>query len=275
MANGQPLTPNNQPLTPNNLVPRALCLMLVLFIFFFHNFPSLSFLKFPQFPLNLPEEVNLMMFLNYLIQLGPVQTTPVELIAVFFGLFSVWSMKKESILAFPFGIINVLIYVYICFVTKLYAYASINVFYFVMSVYGWYNWLRTGDNEEKIKISVCSKKARIGNTIAIPIFFIVLLILLKRFTDSVVPVWDALTTAIYIIGMWLLARKKLENWIFWIIGDFISIFLFAYEKLYFSSFQFLVFTIIAVLGYLEWKSKLVKTNNESLEPNPQPPTPNS
>lgn len=215
------------------------------------------------------------MFLNYLIQLGPVQTTPVELIAVFFGLLSVWSMKKESILAFPFGIINVLIYVYICFVTKLYAYASINVFYFVMSVYGWYNWLRTGDNEEKIKIAVCSKKERIGNSIAILVFFIVLLILLKRFTDSVVPIWDALTTAIYIIGMWLLARKKIENWILWIIGDFISIFLFAYEKLYFSSFQFLVFTIIAVLGYLEWQSKFVKTNNESLEPNPQPPTPNS
>jgi nicotinamide mononucleotide transporter len=206
-----------------------------------------------------------MMFLNYLIQLGPVQTTPVELIAVCFGLLSVWSMKKESILAFPFGIINVLIYVYICFVTKLYAYASINVFYFVMSVYGWYNWLRTGDNAEKIKITACSKKARIGNSIAILIFFIVLEILLKRFTDSVIPIWDALTTAIYIIGMWLLARKKIENWILWIIGDFISIFLFAYEKLYFSSFQFLVFTIIAVLGYLEWKSKLVKTNNESPE----------
>jgi nicotinamide mononucleotide transporter len=68
-----------------------------------------------------------MMFLNYLIQVGPVNTTPVELIAVFFGLLSVWSMKKESILAFPFGIINVLIYVYICFTAKFYAYASINL----------------------------------------------------------------------------------------------------------------------------------------------------
>jgi nicotinamide mononucleotide transporter len=219
-----------------------------------------------------------MMFLNYLIQLGPVQTTPVELIAVFFGLLSVWSMKKESILAFPFGIINVLIYIYICFITKLYAYASINFFYFIMSVYGWYNWLRTGDNEEKLRITVCSKKARIGNSIAILIFFIVLLILLKKFTDSVVPIWDALTTAIYIIGMWLLAQKKIENWILWIIGDFISIFLFAYEKLYFSSFQFLVFTIIAVLGYLEWQGKLIKTGDESkmlnTTPNAQPPTSN-
>jgi nicotinamide mononucleotide transporter len=201
-----------------------------------------------------------MMFLNYMIQVGPVQTTPVELIAVFFGLLSVWSMKKESILAFPFGIINVLIYVYICFTAKLYAYAGINIFYFVMSVYGWYNWLRKGDNEEKIRITECSVKERIWNSIAILVFFIVLWILLKKLTDSVVPVWDAITTAIYIIGMWLLARKKIENWILWIAGDFISIFLFAYEKLYFSSFQFLVFTIIAVLGYLEWKTKLIQNS---------------
>ena len=201
-----------------------------------------------------------MIFLNYIIQVGPVQTTPVELIAVFFGLLCVWSMKKESILAFPFGIINVLIYVYICFTAKLYAYAGINIFYFVMSVYGWYNWLRTGNNEEKIRITECSNKERIWNSIAILVFFIILWILLKKLTDSVVPVWDAITTAIYIIGMWLLARKKIENWILWIAGDFISIFLFAYEKLYFSSFQFLVFTVIAVLGYLEWRTKLIQNS---------------
>ena len=197
-----------------------------------------------------------MFFFNYLIQVGPVQTTPVELVAVFFSLLSVWSMKKESILAFPFGIINVLIYVYICFATKLYAYAGINFFYFVMSVYGWYNWLRSGDNEEKIKITECSKQERIWEGLAILVFFVVLWTLLRKYTDSIVPVWDAITTAIYIVGMWLLARKKIENWILWIAGDFISIFLFAYEKLFFSSFQFLVFTVIAVLGYLEWKGKL-------------------
>lgn len=200
-----------------------------------------------------------MYYLNYVLSFGPVQTSPVELIAVFFGILCVWSMKKESILAFPFGIINVLIYVYICYISKLYAYAGINIFYFVMSVYGWYNWLRTGSDEEKIKITECSRKESIWNSFAILVFFVILWIGLKRYTDSVVPVWDAITTAIYIIGMWLLARKKIENWILWIAGDFISIFLFAYEKLYFSSFQFLVFTIIAVLGYMEWKTKLVKS----------------
>lgn len=198
------------------------------------------------------------MFFNYLIGFGPVQTTPIELFAVAFGLLSVWSMKKESILAFPFGIINVLVYVYICFSAKLYAYAGINLFYFVMSVYGWYNWLRQDGNEEKIRITACSLRERLVYGFAIIVFFILLRILLVRFTDSIVPTWDAITTAIYIVGMWLLARKKIENWILWIAGDLISIFLFAYEKLYFSSFQFLVFTIIAVLGFLEWRKKLTR-----------------
>jgi len=198
------------------------------------------------------------MDLNFLIEFGPFKTTVVEIIAVAFGLGSVWSMKKESIFAFPFGIINVLIYVYICFVSKLYAYAGINVFFAVMSIYGWYNWSRKDQNKGNIKISRCSPKELILDIAALVFFFIILRILLIKYTDSIVPAWDALTTAIYIIAMWLLARKRIENWIGWIIGDAISIGLFAFEKLYFSSFQFLVFTIIAILGFIEWRTKLLK-----------------
>lgn len=163
-------------------------------------------------------------------------------------------MKKEKILVFPFGIINVLMYAYICYITGLYAYASINIFYFVMSAYGWYNWTRK--KEDSLKITRCSLKERLFYSGLIIIFFFILWFLLVRFTDSTVPVWDALTTAIYIVGMWLLARKKIENWILWIAGDTISIFLFGYELLYFSSLQFLLFTIIAVFGFLEWKRKI-------------------
>jgi nicotinamide mononucleotide transporter len=195
--------------------------------------------------------------MDYPIEIGFLRTSVIEIIAVIFGLFCVWSMKKESILAYPFGIVNVLIYVFICFTAKLYAYAGINIFYAVMSGYGWYVWSRKNDKDETIRITRLSKNALILNILAIIGFFIILRNLLVSLTDSVVPTWDAFTTAIYIIGMWLLARKKLENWIAWIIGDAISIVLFAYEKLYFSSFQFLVFTIIAVLGYIEWKRKVV------------------
>jgi nicotinamide mononucleotide transporter len=194
---------------------------------------------------------------NWPIQIGFLQTSVIEIIAVAFGLVCVWSMKKESILAFPFGIVNVAIYAYICFVSKLYAYSGINIFYAIMSAYGWIVWSRTNEKEEKIRIERLSPKALLLNGIAIVFFFIVLRSILVRYTDSVVPTWDAITTAIYIVGMWLLAWKKIENWIAWIAGDTISIGLFAYEKLYFSSFQFLVFTIIAVLGFIEWRKKLI------------------
>jgi nicotinamide mononucleotide transporter len=194
--------------------------------------------------------------MNHILEFGFVRTTPIELVAVAFGLVCVWYMKKESILAYPTGIVNVLIYVYICFSTKLYAYAGINIFYAIMSAYGWWVWTRKNDDAGPIRITALSRKAAVINISAIVVFFIVLRILLVKFTDSVVPDWDAFTTAVYIIGSWLLARKKIENWFAWIVGDIISIFLFAYEKLYFSSFQFLVFTIIAVSGYMEWRRKL-------------------
>jgi nicotinamide mononucleotide transporter len=194
--------------------------------------------------------------MNGIIEIGIVKTSVIELIAVAFGLVCVWCMKKESILAYPTGIVNVIIYIFICFSAKLYAYAGINFFYAVMSVYGWYVWTRKNDNEETLRITRLSKKGIIINLSAIVVFFIILRILLTYFTDSIVPTWDAITTAIYIIGMWLLARKKVENWIAWIIGDFISIGLFAYEKLYFTSFQYLVFTIIAIAGFLEWRKKM-------------------
>jgi nicotinamide mononucleotide transporter len=185
------------------------------------------------------------------------QTTPTELVAVMFGLMSVWFMKKENILAYPFGIINVLIYVYICFTARLYAYSGINVFYAVMSAYGWYNWSRPGGEEGPVRISRLGARGIWGYLLLILIFFVALRVLLVTFTDSVVPTWDAFTTSVYIIGMWLLAHKKIENWILWIVGDIISVGLFIFEKLYFSSFQFFVFTIIATLGFLEWRRKLL------------------
>lgn len=193
---------------------------------------------------------------DFLINFGLFQTSPIELTAVLFGLVSVWLVKKEVVWAFPVGAVNVLIYVYICFATRLYAYAGINFFYFVMGMYGWYNWLRKTGSDEHIPITSCTFKELIVYTVLIMLFFFLIYIILTKYTDSQVPVPDAVTTAIYIIAMWLMARKKIQHWILWIIGDIISIWLFAYEKLFFSSFQYLVFTVIAILGWLEWNKKL-------------------
>jgi nicotinamide mononucleotide transporter len=179
-----------------------------------------------------------------------------EAVAVFFGLLSVWFAKKENILVYPTGIVSVLIYVYICLTVKLYADMGINFFYFLMSIYGWVKWsMKTGNNQSR-PITWASKPEWLYSIIGLVVFFFILVFILKNYTDSNVPVWDALTTAIFIIGMWLMALKKIENWLFWIAGDLISIPLYASKGLVLTSFQFTVFLILAIAGYLEWRAKL-------------------
>ncbi len=179
-----------------------------------------------------------------------------EAVAVFFGLLSVWYAKKENILVFPTGIVSVLIYVYICFGARLYADMGINAYYFVMSVYGWYVWSGHGYEKDKKPISTNSLKEN-GWGLAILLgSFLLLHYVLSEHTDSDVPFWDALTTAFAFTAMWLMAKKKIENWIAWIITDFISIPLYFYKGYILTSFQFLVFLIIAVAGYMAWRKTL-------------------
>lgn len=190
-----------------------------------------------------------------LLQQNITDTSILEIIAVVFGILSVWFSKKVNILVYPTGIISVLIYVYICFFAKLYADMGINFVYFIMSIYGWYNWSRKIENKKVLPISFCSTQDHRINLIMFVFFFFGLTYLLKNFTDSNVPIWDSLTTAIFIVGMWLMAKKKIENWILWIIGDAISIPLYFYKGLALTSAQFTIFLILAVSGYLEWKQK--------------------
>jgi nicotinamide mononucleotide transporter len=185
-----------------------------------------------------------------------LNTTWLEAVAVFFGLLSVWYAKKENILVFPTGIISVLIYVYITLYAGLYADMGINAFYFAMSIYGWYKWTRKDAANRIILIGKNTLKLHFISIIATVVFFFIFKYVLTNFTDSTVPVWDSATTAIFLVGMWLMALKKIENWIFWIIGDLVSIPLYFHKGLLLTSFQFLVFLILAVSGYMEWRKKL-------------------
>jgi nicotinamide mononucleotide transporter len=182
--------------------------------------------------------------------------SPVEFVAVFFGLVSVLYERKGNILVFPTGIISVLIYVYICFHAKLYADMMINGYYFIMSIYGWHYWLRRDKTNQNTPITWCDKSEIKKYFLIFTISFILLYIILKYFTDSDVPVMDSLTTSVFVSGMILLARKKIENWIAWIIGNFIAIPLFFYKGLVLTSLQFLVFFILAISGYYMWKKLL-------------------
>jgi nicotinamide mononucleotide transporter len=190
---------------------------------------------------------------------GIRQLSILEALGVIFGLLSVWFAKRESILVFPTGIISVLIYVYLCFITRLYADMSINAYYFFMSVYGWYYWSRKDQADHQTSITNNTRREWIWTISILILSFILLSQVLIHFTDSDVPIIDALTTAIFFVGMQLMAKKKIENWIAWIIGDFISIPLYYYKGLVLTSFQFFVFLIIAVLGYRSWKKTLEKS----------------
>ena len=181
------------------------------------------------------------------------ETTLIEIVAVFFGLLSVWYSKKINILVYPTGIVNVLIYVYICFFAGLYADMGINVVYFVMSVHGWYHWTHPKKDKQLPTVAFCSRGQHLIAALATGFFFVVLSFVLINYTDSNVPYWDSFTTAVFITGMWLMALKKVENWIYWIIGDLVSVPMYFYKGLVFTSLQFTVFLIIAVMGFLAWR----------------------
>ena len=183
-----------------------------------------------------------------------------EIIAVFFGFLSVWFSKQNKIWVFPTGMISTSIFVYLLFKWDLLGDMMINGYYFIMSVYGWYVWTRKIDDTQVTPISKINFREK---KISITIFFATLLfvfVIYKTFDKwtSWVAYADTITTAIFFVGMWLMAKRKIENWIFWIIGDIISVPLYLYKGFTFTSFQYLGFTFIAIFGYLAWKKNLNK-----------------
>lgn len=194
---------------------------------------------------------------------GILQTSLLEWIAVTTGIMSVWFSMKENILVYPTGIISVLIYVYLAFQYKLYADMGVNFYYFVVSIYGWYYWTHADADKEQVSVSVNNLRENITTLLILLSSFLILYFFLLHLTDSDVPFWDALTTCFAIAGMWLMARKKLENWIAWIITDFISIPLYFYKGLVLTSFQFFFFTALAIAGLIAWYKSWQKTKMQA------------
>ena len=191
----------------------------------------------------------------------PTYLIVLEMIGVVFGFLSVWYSMRENILVFPTGILSTGVFVYILLVFGLLGDMLINAYYFAMSVYGWYVWTRKVDETHFIPITTTSlkeKKWSLALFVATLIFVALVYLIFDKF-DSWTAYLDAMTTAIFFVGMWLMARKKLENWVYWIIGDIISVPLYLYKGLIFTSIQYFLFTIIAIFGYLAWKKSLNKS----------------
>lgn len=181
-----------------------------------------------------------------------------EIIAVIFGFLSVWYSKQNKILVFPTGMISTAIFVYLLLKWELLGDMMINGYYFIMSLYGWYVWTRKVDETHVTQITKTTKKEKYMSAaifLATLIFVYIVYNSFDKWTSWVAYV-DTITTAIFFVGMWLMARRKIENWIYWIIGDIISVPLYFYKGLTFTSFQYLGFTLIAVFGYLAWEKNL-------------------
>lgn len=183
-----------------------------------------------------------------------------EIVAVFCGFLSVWFSKQNKVLVFPTGMISTIIFVYLLLKWELLGDMMINAYYFIMSVYGWYIWTRKVDEEHVTPITrttFSEKKISIAIFLATLIFVYLVYVTFNKWTSWVAYI-DTITTAIFFVGMWLMARRKLENWIFWIIGDIISVPLYFYKGFTFTSLQYLGFTFIAIFGYLAWKKNIVR-----------------
>ncbi|MFQ3297899.1 MAG: nicotinamide riboside transporter PnuC [Flavobacteriales bacterium] len=184
-----------------------------------------------------------------------------EIVAVIFGFLSVWFSKQNKIWVFPTGMISTLIFVYLLFKWELLGDMLINGYYFIMSIYGWYIWTRKVDKTHVNQISTTTfkeKKISIVLFIAALLFVFIIYQKFDKWTSWVAYI-DTITTAIFFVGMWLMAKRKIENWIFWIVGDLISVPLYLYKGFTFTSFQYFGFTFIAIFGYLAWKKNLHKT----------------
>ncbi|QTE21701.1 nicotinamide riboside transporter PnuC [Polaribacter cellanae] len=184
-----------------------------------------------------------------------------EIIAVIFGFLSVWFSKQNKIWVFPTGMISTIIFVYLLLKWGLLGDMMINGYYFIMSVYGWYIWTRKVDETHVTPISWTTSKEK-KTSFLIFLATLAFVYIVYNYFDkwtSWVAYIDTITTGIFFVGMWLMAKRKVENWLFWIVGNLISVPLYLYKGFTFTSFQYFGFTFIAIFGYLAWKKSLHKT----------------
>ena len=179
----------------------------------------------------------------------------IELLGAILGIVYIFFSIKQSILTWPVGLLTSVLYVWVFLVSKLYADMGLQMYYVVISIYGWYEWLfgkKTDDHAEPVKVSrITARLGLVLSVVSVLLFFLIWFIL-KNYTDSPVPMADSLVTSLSIVATWMLARKILEHWLIWIFVDAFSIGLFIYKDLLPTVVLFVVYTVMAYIGYREW-----------------------
>lgn len=182
----------------------------------------------------------------------------IELLGAILGIAYVFFSIRQSILTWPVGLLTSLLYVWVFLVSKLYADMGLQLYYVVISIYGWYEWLKADPTDHKPALTISRLQVKTGLVLGVLslVLFGIIWYILKEYTDSTVPVSDALATALSIVATWMLARKILEHWLVWIFVDAFSIGLFLYKGLYPTVILFVVYTVMACIGFKQWRKEI-------------------
>jgi nicotinamide mononucleotide transporter len=187
-------------------------------------------------------------------------TTWYEYLAVFAGIISVWYSRKENVLVYPTGLVNTILYVYLSFKGGLLGEASVNLYYTIMSIYGWIMWTRKDKLEHFIlHITSSSKKEWAQHLLFFALFYIIIFFSLtelkKDFAPGAIPWADAFASATAFTGMWLMTKKKVESWIWWIATNIASIPLYFVKHYVFTSVYYIILLMLSVAGLMEWMKR--------------------
>ena len=192
-----------------------------------------------------------------------MQTT--EIIGAVIGLVYLYLEFKANKWLWPVGVLMPIVYVWIFFQSKFYADMGVNIYYFFASIYGWILWSKhQKNNQEELLITYTPKRYIVPISIIGILLFAIIAFILVRFTDSPVPYGDSFTTALSVLGMWLLARKHVEQWWFWFFVNIISCALYLWKGLYTTSVLFAIYSIISVFGYFKWKRMMTSQNQPTM-----------
>lgn len=181
-----------------------------------------------------------------------------EIFGAITGGLYIYLSIKENILLWLVGIISCTVYVVVFYDSKFYADMSLQVYYVIISIYGWYNWARKKKiTDKEFKVLKIPKRHLIIYAVATFLLFVAIGYSLDKFTDSPLPYGDSLTTSLGIVATYMLTKKYIEQWVIWIIVDFIAAGMYFYKELFPTAILYVIFAIMAIVGYKEWKKSML------------------
>ena len=185
-----------------------------------------------------------------------------EILAVVFGIASVYLSTREHIWSWPTALVNVALYFVVFFEAKLYAEMGLQVVYFVLSLYGWYEWLYGGENRTELHVSRATRSLGVRLLVIGVASAASLGTVLARFTDAALPYLDSAAASTSLVAQWMMTRKILENWAVWIVVDVVYVGMFIFKKLYLTAGLYAVFLVLAIMGFIQWKRSLAGREQE-------------